>query len=162
MAKEALLVIDMLNDFVLQGSPLEVPKTRKAIPAIRREIKRARKAGNPVIYVCDTHAPDDKEFTKFGWPAHAVGGTKGAQVIEDIAPGKEDIIISKTTYDGFYGTNLDKTLKKRGIEGVRLTGCVTNICIMFTTSSAVLRDYKVTIVEDGVAGITKRDHDAAI
>ena len=162
MPKEALLIIDMLNDFVLPGAPLEVPRTRKAIPAIRREIKRARKAGYSVIYVCDTHAPDDKEFTKFGWPAHAVSGTKGAQVIDELAPGKEDIVISKTTYDGFYGTSLDKTLKKTGIERVRLTGCVTNICIMFTASSAVLKDYKVTIVEDGVAGITKRDHDAGI
>lgn len=71
MPKEALLIIDMLNDFVLQGAPLEVPVIR----AIKREIEAARKEGKPVIYVCDTHEPDDKEFSKFGWPAHAVKGT---------------------------------------------------------------------------------------
>jgi nicotinamidase-related amidase len=43
MAKEALLVIDMLNDFVLEGAPLEVPDTRKVIPAIKREIEDSRR-----------------------------------------------------------------------------------------------------------------------
>ena len=52
MGKEALLIIDMLNDFVLEGSPLEVPETRRIIRNIRREIEGARKLGMPVIYVC--------------------------------------------------------------------------------------------------------------
>ncbi len=162
MKKEALLVIDMLNDFVLPGAPLEVPETRKVIKNIQREIKAARAAGKPVIYVCDTHAPDDKEFRKFGWPAHAVKGTKGAEVVEELRPSTGDIVIAKTTYSGFYQTTLEETLRKLGVDGLRLTGCVTHICILFTASDAVLRDYTVTVVEDGVAGITKEDHDAAL
>ncbi|TNF55453.1 isochorismatase family protein, partial [bacterium] len=74
MAKETLLVIDMLNDFVLEGSPLEVPETRKVIPAIKREIENAKSSGHTVIYVCDAHVRDDKEFSRFGWPAHSVKG----------------------------------------------------------------------------------------
>lgn len=162
MKKEALLVIDMLNDFVLPGAPLEVPETRKVAPAIRREIDRAHAEARPVIYICDAHEPDDKEFSKFGWPAHAVKGTKGAQVIDELKPAAGDIIIPKNTYSGFFGTNLDETLKGLGVDALRLTGCVTHICVMFTASDAVLRDYKVTVVESGVAGITKEDHDAAL
>lgn len=162
MKKEALLVIDMLNDFVLPGAPLEVPETRNVIPAIRREIDRAHAEARPVIYICDAHEPYDKEFSKFRWPAHAVKGTKGAQVIEELKPVAHDIVITKNTYSGFFGTNLDQTLKGLGVDSLRLTGCVTHICVMFTASDAVLRDYKVTVVEDGVAGITKEDHDAAI
>lgn len=162
MKKEALLVIDMLNDFVLPGAPLEVPETRNVIPAIRREIDRAHAEARPVIYICDAHEPDDKEFSKFRWPAHAVKGTQGAQVIEELKPVAHDIVITKNTYSGFFGTNLDQTLKGLGVDSLRLTGCVTHICVMFTASDAVLRDYKVTVVEDGVAGITKEDHDAAI
>ncbi len=45
---------------------------------------------------------------------------------------------------------------------MRLTGCVTHICILFAAYDAVLRDYKVTVVEDGVAGLSKEDHDAAL
>jgi nicotinamidase/pyrazinamidase len=162
MKKEALLVIDMLNDFVLPGSPLEVPETRNIIKNIRREIKAARAAGTPVIYVCDTHAPQDKEFTKFGWPPHAVKGSKGAEVVAELKPDPGDPVVPKTTYSGFYETTLEETLRKLGVDSLRLTGCVTNICIMFTASDAVLRDYTVTVVQDGVAGIAQEDHEAAL
>jgi len=162
MAKEALLIIDMLNDFVLEGAPLEVPEARKVIPNIKREIEKAQAEGLPVVYICDAHAPDDKEFSKFGWPSHAVKGTRGAEVVDELKPRKGDIMIEKTTYSGFYNTNLDETLKKHGIDSLRLAGCVTHICVMFTASDAVLRGYKVTVVGDGVAGLAREDHNAAI
>ncbi len=162
MKKEALLVIDMLNDFVLPGAPLEVPETRKVLRAVRREIDRAHAEGRSVLYVCDSHEPDDKEFRKFGWPAHAVKGTKGAEVVEELKPSLKDMVIPKNTYSGFYGTNLEDTLKQLGVDSLRLTGCVTHICVLFTAADAVLRDYDVTVVEDGVAGLAKEDHDAAL
>ncbi len=162
MKKEALLVIDMLNDFVLPGAPLEVPDTRRIIKNIKREITAARAAAKPVIYICDAHDPDDKEFRRFGWPAHAVKGTRGAEIIEELRPEASDIVIQKNTYSGFYGTMLDDTLKRLGVDALRLTGCVTHICVMFTASDAVLRDYEVAVVKDGVAGLAKEDHDAAL
>lgn len=162
MKKEALLVIDMLNDFVLPGAPLEVPAARTVIPAIRRELDRAHAEGRPVIYVCDRHAPDDREFSKFHWPAHAVAGTPGAGVVAELLPRADDIVLPKDTYSGFYGTTLQETLQRLGVDGLRLTGCVTHICVLFTAADAVLRDYRVTVVEDGVAGLSREDHDAAL
>jgi nicotinamidase-related amidase len=53
-------------------------------------------------------------------------------------------------------------LKRLKVDSLRLTGCVTHICILFTASEAVLRDYRVIVVEDGVAGISREDHDAAL
>jgi nicotinamidase-related amidase len=162
MSKEALVVIDMVNDFVLSGAPLEVPKTREVLPAIKKEIEKAKAAGNPVIYLCDSHDPEDKEFEKFGWPPHAVSGTKGAEVIDELRPTPDDIVVKKKTYSGFYDSSLDDTLRKLGVDSLRLTGCVTHICVMFTTADAVLRDYRVTIVKDGVAGLASEDHEAAL
>lgn len=162
MKKEALIIIDMLNDFVLEGAPLEVPNTRKVIPVIKKEIEKARIEKNPVIYVCDSHEPDDKEFSRFGWPPHAVKGTEGAKVIKELEPQKDDIIIEKTTYSGFYNTALDEILKRLGIDSLRLTGCVTHICVMFTASDATLRGYNVAVVKDGVAGLSHEDHEAGL
>lgn len=162
MKKEALLIIDMLNDFVLPGAPLEVPETRAVIPNIRREIDRAHTAGIPVLYLCDNHAPDDREFVKFGWPVHAVQGTKGAEVVAELKPAANDIVIPKKTYSGFYHTRLEETLKLLGVGSLRLTGCVTHICILFTASDAVLRDYAVAVIEDGVAGLAREDHEGAL
>ncbi len=162
MKNEALLVIDMLNDFVLPGAPLEVPETRKVLKSIGREIEAARQKGVPVIYLCDTHAADDAEFRKFNWPPHAVAGTRGAEVVEELKPLPEDIVVPKTTYSGFYGTMLESMLKRLEVQRLRLTGCVTHICVLFTAADAVLRDYEVTVVGDGVAGLAKEDHDAAL
>jgi nicotinamidase-related amidase len=162
MKKEALLVIDMLNDFVRKGAPLEVPDARTIIPVVHREIEKAHAAGNPVIYLCDSHTADDKEFSKYGWPPHAVRGTAGAKVIDELKPSNSDIVIEKTTYSGFFGTDLDETLKRLDVDSLRLTGDVTHICVMFTASDAVLRDYQVTVVEKGVAGISQEDHQAAL
>jgi len=69
MSKEALLIIDMLNDFVEEGAVLEVPSARKIIPKIKKRIEEARKKQIKIIYVCDAHQKDDKEFQK--WPPHA-------------------------------------------------------------------------------------------
>ncbi len=160
--REALLVIDMVNDFVQPGAPLEVPDTRKVLPIIRAEIDRAHAEGLPVIYLCDAHAPDDREFSKFGWPAHAVKGTKGAEIVEALRPSPGDIVIPKTTYSGFFGTTLDDTLRRLRVDTLRLTGDVTHICVLFTASDAVLRDYRVIVVEDGVAGLDGKDHEAAL
>lgn len=162
MPGEALLVIDMLNDFVREGAPLEVPETRKVVPVIRKEIEQARTQGNPVIYICDTHEKNDREFSRFNWPVHAVEGTKGSEVVDELKPNEGDIVISKKTYSGFYKTALEQTLKDLNVDSVRLTGCVTHICIMFTASDAVLREYNVSVVEKGVAGLAKEDHDAAL
>ncbi len=159
---EALLVIDMLNDFVLPGAPLEVPDTRAVIPVIQAEIEKAHSIGHPVVYLCDAHDPDDREFRKFGWPAHAVKGTPGAEVVDQLKPSSRDIVIPKRTYSGFYGTTLDATLRQLGVDSLRLTGDVTHICVLFTAADAVLRNYTVTVVENGVAGTSREDHDAAL
>ncbi len=162
MGRRALLVIDMLNDFVLEGAPLEVPATREVVPVIKREIERAHREGEPVIYICDSHEPDDREFQRFGWPPHAVKGTRGAQVVDELRPSMDDIVIEKTTYSGFYKTKLDNTLKALGVDTLRLTGCVTHICVMFTASDAVLRGYNVEVVKDAVAGLSEEDHQAGL
>ncbi len=162
MAETALLVIDMLNDFVNEGAPLEVPDTRNIIPVVREEINYARDNDIPVVYVCDTHDEDDVEFEKFGWPPHAVKDTRGAEVVDELKPEEGDIVVEKKTYSSFHNTRLDNELKRLGVKTVRLTGCVTHICIMFAAYDAGMLGYNVEVVSDGVAGLEKEDHDAAI
>ena len=59
MSKKALLIIDMLKDFLLPGAPLEVPAARAIIPNIKKMIEEAHKLNIPIIYLCDRHKPDD-------------------------------------------------------------------------------------------------------
>jgi nicotinamidase/pyrazinamidase len=160
--KKALVVVDMLNDFVRPGAPLEVPATRDIVPALRRRIARARRGGELVVYVCDSHRKDDPEFARMGWPPHAVEGTPGAGVVAALSPEPGDAVVEKRTYSGFYRTQLDPLLRRNGIRAVELAGCVTNICILYTAADAAMRGYEVTVDERFVAGLSRRDHDFAL
>jgi nicotinamidase-related amidase len=154
---DALLIIDMLNDFVLSGAPLEVPATRSIIETIQAQVDRARKEQRPVIYVCDAHAQDDPEFSRMGWPPHAVRGTHGAAVIDELAPLETDPVIEKTSYSAFHQTGLEGLLQSRSIDHLTLAGCVTNICIFYTAYDAVIRGYHVTVPSDCVADLDPAD-----
>jgi len=160
--KEALLVIDMLEDFVREGAPLEVPATRAILPALRRRLADARSRGVPVIYVCDAHRPDDPEFARMGWPPHAVKGTPGAQVVAELAPLETDPIVEKTAYSGFHHTGLDGILQALAVTDLVLTGCVTNICVLYTAYDAVIRGYDVTVPTDSTAPLDPADGEFAL
>ncbi|MCD6081057.1 MAG: cysteine hydrolase [Candidatus Omnitrophica bacterium] len=158
--RQALLVIDMLNDFVREGAPLEVPKSRGIISNIKREIDKARQNEIPVIYLCDAHKPDDPEFKI--WPPHCVEGTEGADVIEELKPDKDDFIVKKVSYSGFYNTKLEELLKSLGVQKLLLTGIVTNICVLYTGVDALMRGFEVEVIEDCVAGLNEDDHKFAL
>jgi len=154
---QALLVIDMLNDFVREGAVLEVPQTRRILPALQVRLATAREAGIPVIFVCDAHAADDREFTRMGWPPHAVRGTPGAEVVSELAPLPGEKIVYKTTYSGFVGTDLAEVLESLGVKELILTGCVTNICVLYTAADAVMRGLQVTVPANLVASLDDAD-----
>ncbi len=158
--KKALLVIDMLNDFVREGAPLEVPQTRRIIPNIARRIEEARAKGVPVVYICDSHREDDPEFKV--WPRHAVRGTEGAEVVDELRPKEGDMVVPKVSYSGFFQTDLDDRLRSLGVEELILTGCVTNICVLYTAVDAYMRGYYVDVPEDSVAALDPEDHRFAL
>jgi len=160
MNQKALLIIDMLNDFVLDGAPLKVPKIERIIKPIKREIEKARSEGYQVIYICDSHEKDDKEFELF--PPHAIRNTEGARVIDDLKPEGNDIIVRKSAFSGFFNTDLDKILQKLSVKKLIVTGDVTNICILYTVADAVMRGYKVEVIKDATIGLSRKDHEFAL
>ncbi|MBP2674193.1 MAG: entB [Deltaproteobacteria bacterium] len=160
--KKALIVVDMLNDFVRRGAPLEVPAARAIVPALRRRIAKARRDGELVVYVCDSHRKNDPEFAMMGWPPHAVEGTPGAAVYPALSPVPGDVVVEKDTYSGFHRTALDAVLRRNRVWAVTVAGCVTNICIQFISGEASIRGYDVTVDERLVAGLSRKDHDHAL
>ncbi len=157
---KALLIIDMLNDFVLKGAPLEVPRARAIVGNIKKQINKARRGKTPIIYCCDSHSRNDREFGL--WPPHAVRGTRGAEIVDELKPRERDVIINKRTYSGFHRTTLDRTLKGLGTRHLILTGVVTNICILYTAADAYMRGYEVSVPEDCAAAFRTEDHRFAL
>ncbi|MCD6319006.1 cysteine hydrolase [Candidatus Aerophobetes bacterium] len=157
---KALLVIDMLKDFVEENSVLEVPFARKIIPNIKNKINWAKAKNIPVIYVCDSHRRNDEEFVI--WPSHALEGTSGAMVIDEIAPQEGDFLVRKRRYSAFLGTDLEILLKELNIKTLFITGILTNICVFFTAAEASMRGYEVIVYSDSVASTSKEDHRFAL
>lgn len=157
----ALVVIDMIEDFAHEGGALYCgPSMAKIIPVIKREIDRAHRDAEPVVYLTDAHLPDDAEFQMF--PPHAIVGSKGAQIIPELAPAKDDVVIPKRRYSGFFGTDLDITLRERGVDALRLVGDCTNICVLYTAADARNLGYSVEVVEDGVTSFDEEAHRDAL
>ncbi len=161
MSGKAFLVIDMLNDFVREDGALYVGEAgRRIIPVIAKGIEEARENKWPVVYICDQHRPDDREFNMF--PPHCIAGSDGGRVCTELAPESGDLVIPKRRYSGFYGTDLDLSLREMGIEEIILTGVCTNICVLYTAADARMRNYKVSVMKNGVASFDQTAHNFAL
>lgn len=159
--KEALIIIDMLNDFIKPEGALSVGEAgRKIVPFIKSKIKKMRQENKPVIFICDNHKNDDSEFAMF--PPHCIENTVGAKIIDELQPTEKDFIILKRRYSGFFGTDLDLVLRENGINTVNLVGVCTNICVLYTAADARMRNYEVNIFKDGVASFDSEAHQFAL
>ncbi len=161
MAQKALLVIDMLNDFIdEEGSLYCGPVVDDIIPVIKDKLDKAREQNVPVIYICDNHRPDDAEFDVF--EPHCIEGSEGGRIYDEVAPEEGDVVIQKRRFSGFYGTDLDLTLRERGIQEVELVGVCTNICVLYTAADARMREYEVVVDVDAVASFDEQAHESAL
>jgi len=149
----AVVVVDMINDFV--KGILTVGRAKDLIPRISHLLTYARAHNIPIIYVNDSHLPNDREFKI--WGGHAIAGTAGSQVVEDLKPLPNDIVLQKMRYSAFFGTSLDNILRELKATSLVITGIVTNICIQHTVAGAFFRGYEVTIPQDCVEAFTEAE-----
>lgn len=161
---KALIIVDMLNDFVLPTGALYCgPTIDPIVQLIKMRLKAAEAdpEENLIIYLADAHAEDDIEFERF--PKHAVRGTEGAQIVSDVMTDGPAFIIEKTRYSGFYDTDLGALLRLYGVdEEVTVVGCCTSICVMDTVGDLANRDYKIVVPAAEVADFDADAHAAAL
>ena len=167
IAAPALIVIDMQNDFVRVGAPLEVADARATIAPIRLLIDAFRAKGHPVIYTrfVVEEAPSLMLLwsqpcgpeTKCCWPGHmrrygdADGELGCADVIGELLPDPDDVVIDKLGYGSFHGTELDAILRSLGVKSLVVTGTVAQICVEETAREAFHHGYRTTMVSDAVS-----------
>ncbi len=157
--KTAVVVVDMINDFVIGA--LRNARASRIIPNIQRLLDFTRKKKTPVIYTNDTHLPGiDEEFEI--WPQHALVGTKGAEVIEELKPVRGDYVLQKRRYSAFFGTHLDLLLRELKVDTLVLVGLVTNVCIQNTAADAFFRGYRVIVPEDCVEATSEEAHKSGV
>ncbi|MDJ0828201.1 MAG: isochorismatase family cysteine hydrolase [Desulfobacterales bacterium] len=161
MAKRALIIVDMLNDFIDQKGALFCgDQSRAIIPFIMERLEVFRANNDLVIYLQDSHDEIDREFEKF--PKHCVSGTWGNAIIPELEPTASDLVITKKRYSGFFGTRLEKILSDAGTQEVEVVGVCTSICVMDTVGGLANRDYPITVPIKGVADFDLELHEFAL
>ena len=158
--RTALVVIDMQNDFVREGGGMLVPDAEATIPAIRALLELARAHGMRVVYSQDTHRDGDPEWRI--WPEHAREGSWGWEIVDELAPARDDVVLRKLRYDAFYGTPLDHLLRLWGVDTLVICGTVANICVHYTAASAALRWYEVVIPRDAISALDPFDLESSL
>jgi len=155
-----VLVADMVRGFCEEGHPLYVgPSIREIIPRIRRLLEDERARGSRIIFIADTHDPDDAEFRMF--PPHCIRGSQETQVIPELREFATEIV-AKNRFSAFYGTDLDERLRALRPEKLLVVGNCTNICVLYTVADARFRDYAVEVPADCVATFDPEAHTFAL
>ncbi len=156
----ALLVIDVQNDFANPSGKLYAKGAERIIEPIKGLVDKARRAGALIIYTQDWHIKGDPEFKI--WGEHAVAGSWGAEIVEELKPGEDDVVVRKPSYDAFYSTFLDHVLRAKGIATLILTGLLGNVCVHCTAVGAAVRGYKLVIPVDAIFTMNEFDHIASL
>lgn len=160
MTKEALIIVDMSNDFVADNGTLTVGKpAQEIVPYIKDLATSFLEEGNVVVVSMDAHQPNDPHFEL--WPPHNIEGTVGQQLYGDLYDWFQDhknhetiFYIPKTNYNAFFKTNLTATLRSLGVEKTHIVGVTTDICCFLTVAGADAEGFKTAIHKRGVATFT--------
>ncbi len=144
----ALLVIDMVKDYFDPDHRLPVTDpAAKIIEPINRLAGAVRLSGGQVVFATDSFQLDDFIF-KGKMQPHAIAGTRGAEIIDELDRRPEDIWLPKPRFSAFFGTDLAERLKKTGITVCAVAGIATHFCVLTSALDALCNDFKTIIVED--------------
>ncbi len=157
---DVVLVMDMVRGFCEEGHNLYVgPTIREIIPRIQNRLREEKARGSHVIFLCDTHDPDDLEFELF--PPHCIRGSGEPEVIPELREFADDVI-PKRRYSGFFETALEQRLRELAPDKIVVVGDCTNICVLYTVADARNRDYAVEVPADCVTTFDPDAHKFAL
>jgi ureidoacrylate peracid hydrolase len=173
LARTAVIVVDMQNAFANEGGMFDllgqdITAAKRVIANIKRTAEAARTGGARIIYLAHQYAADMSDsggpgspnwYKEFGLAAmntnpkykgkFLIRGSWDAAIVDELKPRPGDIVIGKSRYSGFRGTNLDVVLKTHNVKYCLFTGIATNICVESTLRDAYFLDYWPILVADG-------------
>ena len=173
--KTAVIVVDMQNAFVKRGgyfdlAGYDLAGVERIVGPCRRIIAAARQRGAKILFFQMGCSPDfsDRGPADSPYNLKAKGlrlirerpeirdkfyiyGMWGAEIIEELKPGPQDLVVRKQKYDGFLGTNLEIILSTYGIRSLVFIGTATNLCVESTLRHAFFLDYFPILISDAVS-----------
>jgi ureidoacrylate peracid hydrolase len=182
--RSALIIVDMQNDFlhpdgsfahIAQEHPeakIDIPFLAGTISYVRRLAAAFRAAGRPVVYVAHVLKPDYSDaafpFWRLGLEpstgnrTHCVEGTWGAEIIDELKPGDGEHVVVKKGFGGFSNTPLDTILRAAGVNTCIVAGVTTCVCVSNTVRGGVEHNYRMILVSDAVAEVSRDTHEGEL
>ena len=163
----ALVIVDMQNGFCHPEGSLYAPGSERAIEPIAAALEDARDADAHIVFTRDVHPPEQFEgnhyYDEFDrWGEHVLEGSWDAEIVEELAPRDDELVVEKHSYDAFYRTGLEGYLESHGVDDLLLCGTLANVCVLHTAGSAGLRDYRPILLEDAVGYIEESHREYAL
>jgi len=162
MKEPALIVIDMLNDFLQTWPPASKQSLVRSTNAL---VDIVRSHGRPVIWVRQEFRPDLQDaFPEMRAKGIriTIQGTHGCQIVSELTVNPSDTVLIKKRYSAFYGTSLDQVLVDLGPDGLILAGINTHACIRMAAIDAYQRDWEVILAADCIDSYDQEHHEISL
>jgi ureidoacrylate peracid hydrolase len=193
-ARTAVIVVDMQTDFGAKGgmfdrAGIDLSMIQRAIGPTARVLAVARKTGVKIVYLKMGFRPDLSDVGPSdppNWMRHRLFGvgetilapdgtesrmllrdTWNTDIVPELAPQADDVVIYKHRFSGFYQTDMDAILKQLRVTYLIVTGCTTSVCVESTVRDAMFRDYACVLLEDCTGepighGLPRSNHEASL
>lgn len=155
--RSVLLIVDMEYGFLDSKSPLFVNLGFEIVTNIKKILNIYREKKLPIIFVKREHRKSgiDIDKTRVEIFKKSKGlileNDKSSEIIDDLKPLKDEIIVIKRRWSSFFGTELDILLRRLNIKNLIVTGIQTPNCIRATVYDALSLDYNVIVISDATA-----------
>lgn len=193
-SETAVVVVDMQNDFAAEGgmfhrAGVDIRPIKAIVLAVANVLHVARSSGVKVLYLKMEFRPDLSDLGPadspnaikhrllgVGEPATSQDGAQGrvlvrdtwnTQIVPELSPEADDIIVSKQRFSGFHATELDTILRTLRIKNLVFTGATTSVCVESTLRDAAFRDYRCVLLSDCTAepigaDLARSNHEATL
>jgi len=152
----------------------DISAAQRVIQLAVQVLDAARGAGIPIVYLqmgyqpdlCDSGGPESPNWHMNRRPELrgklVTVGSWDFDIVGELKPRPDDVVITKTRYSGFAHTPLDDELKRRGVRYLFFTGIATNVCVESTLRDAFFLDYWPILIADAAMGSDAQGHEAAL
>ena len=173
-ATTAVLVIDMQNDTVhpegayAATGAAEHATSQNVVANVRRILDAAGEVGVPVFYSRIVVYPkpglagDNAPIFRMLAPDTFKVDSWGAQIVDELTPRPDDVVLDRTRMSVFNGTGIDNMLRNLGVRTVLVVGAWTNMAVEHTIRDAADHGYEVAVVTDGTSSLSPEWQHAAI
>ncbi|MEU4565212.1 cysteine hydrolase [Micromonospora sp. NPDC023956] len=136
---------------------------------VARVVAATRSRGGLVVFTRTVHRPGYPDliantpfFAMVAERQAFLSGTPQVQIIDELAPEPQDVVVHQVRLSGFFGTELDTVLRGRGVETLLFTGVATNLAVTDTVFDAINLGYRTVIVSDACTAATDQAHQASL